>query len=200
MQPRDKKLRPQFIAFAVVLAVLGIEHQFLNPWLAFDRAAIEAGQVWRVFTCHLVHLNSWHLLLNLSGLVLCGYFFEDLLDRFRFWAWLIFCGLTSGLALYFIDGQLMHYVGLSGILHGLLILCLLLGWRGNPVLHSVVLAVIVGRMISEHLPGYDVDYLQNWINGRVYVNAHLYGAISGVALWGFIKGGEWFVGQREQTE
>ena len=112
----------------------------------------------------------------------------------------MFCALTSGLALYLIDGQLTHYVGLSGILHGLLILCLLLGWRGNPVLHSVVLAVIVGRLVSEHMPGYDVDYLQSWINGRVYVNAHLYGAISGVVLWGLIKGGERFVGGREQAE
>ena len=43
MQPRDKKLRPQFIAFAVVLAVLGFAHQWVNPWLAFDRAAIEGG-------------------------------------------------------------------------------------------------------------------------------------------------------------
>ncbi len=200
MQPRDKKLRPQFIAFAVVLAVLGFAYQWVNPWLAFDRVAIEGGQVWRIFTCHLVHLNHWHLLLNLSGLLLCGYFFEDLLDRFRFWSWLLFCAMTSGLALYLIDGQLTHYVGLSGILHGLLILCLLLGWRGNPVLHSVVLAVIVGRLVSEHMPGYDVDYLQSWINGRVYVNAHLYGAISGVVLWGLIKGGERFVGGREQAE
>ncbi|MED5238851.1 MAG: rhombosortase [Pseudomonadota bacterium] len=200
MQPRDKKLRPQFIAFAVMLAVLGFAYQWVNPWLAFDRVAIEGGQVWRIFTCHLVHLNHWHLLLNLSGLLLCGYFFEDLLDRFRFWSWLLFCALTSGLALYLIDGQLTHYVGLSGILHGLLILCLLLGWRGNPVLHSVVLAVIVGRLVSEHMPGYDVDYLQSWINGRVYVNAHLYGAISGVVLWGLIKGGERFVGGREQAE
>ena len=200
MQARDIKLRSQFIAFVALLAVLGVTHQWVNPWLAFDRAAIEGGQVWRLFTCHLVHLNHWHLLLNLSGLLLCGYFFEDLLDRFRFWAWLLFCGVSAGLALYFIDDPLMHYVGLSGILHGLLILCLLLGLRGNPVLHAIVLAVIAGRLFSEHLPGYDVDYLQGWINGRVYVNAHLYGAISGVVLWVLILGGNRFVGRREQAE
>ena len=200
MQPRDNKLRPQFIAFAVVLAVLGFAHQWVNPWLAFDRAAIESGQVWRIVTCHLVHLNDWHLLLNLSGLLLCGYFFDDLLDRARFWSWLFFCGLTTGLALFIVDAQLENYVGLSGVLHGLLILCLLLGWRGNPVLHSVVLAVIVGRMVTEQLPGYDVDYLKSWIDGRVYVNAHLYGAISGVMLWILIAGGGRFVGNRERTE
>ncbi|MCG8438810.1 MAG: rhombosortase, partial [Pseudomonadales bacterium] len=132
MQPRDTKLRPQFVAFMVVLAVLGVGHEWANPWLEFDRAAIEQGQVWRIVTCHLVHLNVWHLLLNLAGLLLCGVFFEDLLDRWRFWGWLGFCSLVAGLALYGLDSQLRYYVGLSGILHGLLVLCLLLGWRGNP--------------------------------------------------------------------
>ena len=62
------------------------------------------------------------------------------------------------------------------------VLCLLIGWRGNPVLHSLVLAVVAGRLVWEQLPGYDVDYLRAWINGRVYVNAHLYGALSGALL------------------
>ncbi len=200
MQPRDKKLRPHFAWLVVVMIVLGLASSWVNPWLAFDRVAIEQGQWWRILTCHLVHLNHWHLLLNLSGLLLCGYFFEDLLDRARLWAWLLFCGITTGVALLILDPQLQHYVGLSGILHGLLVLCLLMGWRGNPVLHSVVLAVIIGRIISEHLPGYDVDYLQGWIDGRVYVNAHLYGAVSGALLWGLITGGWYFVDRRAKRE
>lgn len=198
MQARDKKLLPHFVALVVVLAALGLAHQWVNPWLAFDRAAIESGQVWRIFTCHLVHLNNWHLLLNLSGLVLCGYFFTDLLDRARLWSWLVFCGLVAGLALYLLDANLQYYVGLSGILHGLLVFCLLLGWRGNPWLHSIVLAVIAGRMVAEHLPGYDVDYLRHWIDGRVYVNAHLYGAISGVLLTGGVIGVEYWRKHKQQ--
>ena len=45
-----------------------------------------------------------------------------------------------------------------------------------------MLAVVAGRLVWEQLPGYDVDYLRAWINGRVYVNAHLYGALSGALL------------------
>ena len=84
--------------------------------------------------------------------------------------------------LFVLDRDLGWYVGLSGLLQGLLVLCLLIGWRGNPVLHSLVLAVVAGRLVWEQLPGYDVDYLRAWINGRVYVNAHLYGALSGALL------------------
>ena len=198
MQPRDTKLRPQFVAFMAELAVLGVGHEWANPWLEFDRAAIEQGQVWRIVTCHLVHLNVWHLLLNLAGLLLCGVFFADLLDRWRFWSWLGFCSLVAGLALYGLDSQLRYYVGLSGILHGLLVLCLLLGWRGNPWLHSLVLLIIAGRLFSEHNPGYDINYLHNWIDGSVYVNAHLYGAVSGLMLWGLLWGKACVARQKEQ--
>ena len=157
MQPRDRKLRPHFALVVVAMVMLGLAHAWVNPWLAFDRGAIEQGQWWRLFTCHLVHLNHWHMLLNLAGLLLCGYFFTDLLDRARFWSWLLFCGVLTGLALYFLDTGLQHYVGLSGILHGLLVYCLLQGWRGNPWLHSLVLLVIAGRIVSEQQAGHDVE-------------------------------------------
>lgn len=101
MQPRDNKLRLHFALMVILMVVLGLAHAWVNPWLGFDRGAIEQGQIWRLLTCHLVHLNHWHMLLNLAGLVLCGYFFTDLLDRARFWSWLLFCGLATGLALYF---------------------------------------------------------------------------------------------------
>ncbi|MBU83327.1 rhombosortase [Alcanivorax sp.] len=197
MQPRDKKLRPHFALVVATMVVLGLAHGWVNPWLGFDRGAIEQGQLWRLLTCHLVHLNHWHMLLNLAGLVLCGYFFTDLLDRVRFWSWLLFCGLVTGLALYFLDTGLQHYVGLSGILHGLLVYCLLQGWRGNPWLHSLVLLVIAGRIVSEQQAGYDVEYLRSWIAGRVYVNAHLYGALAGVLLFGGITGVEY--GRKRRT-
>jgi len=38
--------------------------------LMWDRAAIDAGQWWRLLTAHLVHLDVRHLLLNIFGLLL----------------------------------------------------------------------------------------------------------------------------------
>ena len=45
MQPRDKKLRPHFAWLVVVMIVLGLASSWVNPWLAFDRVAIEQGQL-----------------------------------------------------------------------------------------------------------------------------------------------------------
>lgn len=179
MAAADSKLKWHVLAMAMLMLVLGLAHEWVNPWLRYDRDAIAAGQVWRLITCHLVHLNVWHMAMNLAGFLLCCFFFNDLLTRRTLWLWFLPSSVAVGCAFYVVDDGLGWYVGLSGILHGLFILCLLLGWRGNPKLHSLVLALIVGRLVWEQMPGYDVEYLRGVINGRVYVNAHLYGSIAG---------------------
>ncbi|HAM76733.1 MAG TPA: rhombosortase, partial [Alcanivorax sp.] len=68
---------------------------------------------------HLVHLNLWHALLNLGGLVLILFFFRDLLDRRRFWLWFAVSAPLVGAVLFVLDRDLGWYVGLSGLLQGL---------------------------------------------------------------------------------
>lgn len=180
----DPPLGWHVLGLTLLMLLLGLFYQQLNPWLEFDRQAIAAGQWWRLISAHLVHSNLWHLGMNLIGLVLCWYFFADLLTRSRLWLWLVVSILLVSAAFWWRDSQLQHYVGLSGILHGLLVMCLLLGWRGNPWLHSLVLAIIVTRLILEQQPDYDVNYLRQRIDAAVYVNAHLYGALAGALIGG----------------
>lgn len=182
MTSADPSLRRHILGLTLLLGLLGIGHALVNPWLRYDRDAVAAGEIWRLVTCHLVHLNLWHLAMNLSGLLLCWFFFTDLMTRRMLWTWLCVSAPAVGMALFLLDPELIRYVGLSGLLHGLLVLLLVAGWRGHPLLHSVVLVVIGGRMVWEQLPGYDVNYLRNFIDGSVYVNAHLYGAIAGLCL------------------
>jgi rhomboid family GlyGly-CTERM serine protease len=182
METADPRLRRHVLILAAVLVLLGLAYEWVNPWLRYDRAAVLDGQLWRLLSAHLVHMNHWHMALNLTGLLLCWYFFTDLLTRRLLWLWLGLSAPVVGLAFLGLDPELSRYVGLSGLLHGLLVLLLVLGWRGNPVLHSVVLAVVVGRLLWEQRPDYDVNYLRGVIEGSVYVNAHLYGAITGGAL------------------
>src|SRR5690606_7059137 len=175
---------------ALVLLVLAIGAPPLNelvvPWLRYDRELVEAGQLWRLVTCHLVHLNHWHMLMNLSGFVLCWFFFVDVVTRARLWLWLLVSSVLVGMAFYFFDTDLQRYVGLSGILHGFLVLCLLLGWRSNPLLHTLVLAVVIGRLTWEQMPDYDVYYLRDVIAGPVHCNARLDGSLVGACLEGSI--------------
>ena len=166
----------------LVMLALALAGKDVRNALRYDRAAIDAGEIWRLVTCHLVHLNLNHALLNLTGFVLCNYFFDDLLRARQLVIWFVVSAPLVGLAFYGIDTDLRTYVGLSGILHGYFILCLLLGVRGQPVLHLIVLALVVGRLTWEQMPDYDVYYMKGIIDGRVYVNSHLYGAIVGAGL------------------
>lgn len=179
---RDPLLRRYLIAFSLLLAVLGLAHEWANPLLEYQQAAILQGEWWRLYSAHLVHLNHWHMLMNLSGFLLCAWFFPDVYDRRLLVLWLLVSPLATSLLMLFLDHASGPYVGLSGILHGWLVLALLLGFRSHPWLHSLVLVLIAGRLAWEQLPGYDTEYLRAWIDGRVYVNAHLYGALTGVLL------------------
>lgn len=192
MLVRDPRLLPWLAGFALLLAGLGLFAEQVNPWLDYREQAILSGQWWRLLTCHLVHINLWHTGMNLSGFLLCCYFFSDIYSRGVFLTWLA-SALPVSFAFLFFDNISGSYVGLSGVLHGWLVLALVAGIRGNPWLHSLVLALVAGRLTWEQLPGYDVDYLRAYIDARVYVNAHLYGSLAGaligvVLLWRRIGG------------
>ena len=184
MRVADPALRWHVLGLTALMLVLGLFHDVLNPVLEYRRSAIAAGEWWRLLTGHLMHLNLWHLGLNLTGFLLCWYFFPDLLTRRRLWLWLLVSMVLVSAGFWFLDPTLEGYVGLSGVLHGLLVMCLLVGFRGHPRLHGLVLLVVAGRLIWEQWPNYDVDYLRHLIGGSVYVNAHLYGALVGALLGG----------------
>ncbi|MGB1221827.1 MAG: rhombosortase [Alcanivoracaceae bacterium] len=172
------------LAAVIGMAVLALFGDSAGEALRYRRDAVADGQWWRLVSCHLVHLNGWHALMNLTGFTLVCLFFDDLLSLRRLALWFLVSAPLVGIAFYLRDTSLAGYVGLSGLLHGLFVMCLLLGIRGQPALHLVVLALVVGRLVYEQTPGYDVNYAKEWIGGRVHVNAHLYGAMVGAVLGG----------------
>lgn len=182
MGTADHGLRWHILALALVLLALGLAGDVVNPWLRYDREAVAAGQLWRLVTCHLVHLNLWHAVLNLAGLLLCWIFFADLLTRRLLWCGLGAAAMLVGLGFWLLDPELGRYTGFSGLLHGLLVMCLVVGLPAHPLLHGIVMALVATRVGVEQLPGYDVDYLRDWIAGSVYVNAHFYGSLAGLAI------------------
>jgi rhomboid family GlyGly-CTERM serine protease len=182
------------LAAVVGMAVLALFGDSAGEALRYRRDAVADGQWWRLVSCHLVHLNGWHALMNLTGFTLVCLFFDDLLSLRRLALWFLVSAPLVGIAFYLRDTSLAGYVGLSGLLHGLFVMCLLLGIRGQPALHLVVLALVVGRLVYEQTPGYDVNYAKEWIGGRVHVNAHLYGAMVGAVLGGAL----WWREHREE--
>ena len=148
--------------------------------LQFDRGLIDQGQIWLLLTGHLGHLNWAHWGLNMAGLVVVAVFFSlygSVLD----WLFvLLFSATVTGLGLYWFHPELIWYVGLSGVLHGLFIYGAIREIRYYPVSGYVLVLLLSGKLYWEYMNG-ALPGSEEMTGGRVIVEAHLYGAIAGLA-------------------
>ncbi|HSM20102.1 MAG TPA: rhombosortase [Hyphomicrobiales bacterium] len=147
-------------------------------WLSYDRDGIAAGQAWRLLTGHFVHLSPSHLLLNAAGLLLVWLLVGGSASTAR---WLLLAagsifGIDAGL--WVLAPRLDWYVGLSGLLHGLLAAGIVAELRGGRrdtwILAGLVLGKLTYEQFSGPLPGSEAS-----AGGTVIVEAHLFGAICG---------------------
>lgn len=150
-----------------------------REWLRYDRIAIGSGEIWRLLSGHFAHLGLTHLALNLAGLLLVWALVGRRLSAS---IWLIVLSFTVAFisaAFWFFDKDLSWYVGLSGVLHGLLISGAFVGltrWRGESLL---IILLVFGKIAYEQLAG-PMPGSEFTSGGPVVVNAHLYGGIAGL--------------------
>jgi rhomboid family GlyGly-CTERM serine protease len=167
------------VLLALVLAImLGGEHAF--AWLRYERASVLDGEVWRLLTGHLVHADGSHLLWNVLGLVLVFALFTG---EYSAREWLaITLGSTAAIDLGFLalEPQIAWYVGLSGVLHGLMAagLAAWLRVRRDPLTVSVAV-LFIAKLVWEHLRG-PLPFTAETLTVPVVHEAHSYGAIGGL--------------------
>ncbi len=163
------------LVVCLVLAAGGDEWRELGR---YERGAIESGQYWRLLSGHLVHLGLGHLWPNLAALVVIGALFDDVFDNADWWRLTLALAAAIDVGLYWLNPNVLWYVGLSGVLHGFVAagaLALLL--RRQPL--GVVLALGVGAKLAfEQIVG-PVPFTAASVGGPVVVAAHLYGAAGG---------------------
>lgn len=186
MQTDDERksallLRYWFIPLVLAVLALAImlAGEVLAESLRYQRESILGGGFWRLLSGHLVHLGWAHLWLNLAGLGLIWLLAGDAFTDTGWWLLIVFCALFIGFGLLLLNPQLQWYVGLSGILHGLLVAGLLAqlstAGGGSVLLLLIVLALkLAWEQLFGSLPG-----SESGIGGNVVVDAHLYGAIGG---------------------
>lgn len=147
----------------------------------FDRAAIHGGDWWLVLTGNVVHLSTGHLGMNLLGLYVIVLLAWHHMRSAQWIACFAVSAVAVGGGLYLRDPHLDYYVGLSGVLHGLLLTGIVLDIIEEPRNGWVLLIAISAKLGWEQwhgaVPG------SAWAaGGNVVVNSHLYGAVAGVAF------------------
>jgi len=150
-----------------------------RDWGSYDRAAVENGQVWRLLTAHLVHLGWAHLWPNLLALLLIGGLLEEFLDPAEWVVASLVTGFAISAGLYLFHPDTLWYVGLSGVLHGLVACGVVMMIRARAVGLGVALgAGLALKLLWEVVYG-PVPLTAASVGGAVVVPAHLYGAIAG---------------------
>lgn len=169
------------------LMALAVAGEPLTYQLRFERAGIEAGELWRLASGHLVHLGWPHLWLNVTGLLLIGVLFGQ---AFTAAAWLlILAGAVVLMDLGFWQSGLEWYVGLSGLLHAGFAAGTL-RWISAGLRDGIILGVIlVGKLAWEQIVG-PMPFSETSAGGPVVVDAHLYGALGGGVVAGLLLGYE----------
>ena len=180
MRPGTLSVQAWLVPGIVVLVALALMFggDSGRELLRFDRGGIAAGELWRLLTGHFVHLGVSHTLLNLAGLVLV-WVLVGAACTWRQWLLVMVASMTAiDLGLWFGSPQLEWYVGLSGLLHGMLAAGIVAGLSDRNVEALILAVVVTGKLAWEQFAG-PLPGSEATSGGAVIVDAHLYGVIGG---------------------
>ena len=189
MDPTPQPLlrRLPWIYLAVVTAALITQ---LNPaWrnaLLYDRAAISAGEFWRVWTGHLVHFGWPHFIADTGLLLILGWLLQARHSHFSNLA-LGLMPVFISTVLYWLDPAMLRYGGLSAIDLGLLLFLALQGWQRHWAdwFWPAVLVIYVGEIIFEVIQGGRGGGMIRFDDPEIHVatSAHLASAAYALLFW-----------------
>jgi rhomboid family GlyGly-CTERM serine protease len=169
----DGRLGAALLACLALLAALACGGPQLTELLRYERTAIAQGEWWRLVSGHWVHLGPRHLLPDAAGLVLLWVLYAR---ELRPGSWLlVLASATAAIdaGLWWGQGAVQWYVGISGLLHG--------AWAAGSVAVALqgrregwlMLAILAAKLGVEHYAGASL-----FTSGFPVVSAaHVYGAL-----------------------
>ncbi|MDX1515799.1 MAG: rhombosortase [Woeseiaceae bacterium] len=152
----------------------------LRSALQYERAGIADGELWRLVSAHVVHLGGAHLALNLGGLLLVWLLVGSALTSPQWLLVLAGSMLAIDAGLWWLMPGLDWYVGLSGVLHGLLMAGVIGGWLQRPR-ESLLLAVLLIAKLGYETVAGAMPATGSAVGGDIITEAHLYGTAGGAA-------------------
>ena len=182
MSPLEQSGRRLVAACPFLLLALAASVATLWPdAFLLTRGGLANGEVWRLWTGHLVHASGAHFLIDVgAGLVL--------LFLAREWKFLFWAAPVASLAILAAEPGLDAYCGLSGLLHGWTILAaagVAADRRSNAVrVCATLLAIaVLAKAACEATLGISLFTTDDSMGVPTVQAAHFIGALLGVISW-----------------
>jgi len=149
--------------------------------LIYHRDLISQGEIWRLFSGHLLHTNGYHLFLNLAAIVLLWALHGQFYQYLSYALLLIISALTTSVGLYLFSPDLQQYVGLSGVLHGVFVFGAIMDIHNKDKTGYLLLLGVGLKIIHEQYSGPSKE-IAALIEANVAIDAHLWGAVGGLVF------------------
>ncbi len=165
-------IAPTLVSIIIVLVVYSTAAQEALVLIPGDLWS----QIWRIFGAHLVHINLLHALYNMLVLWLLVFLFKDLFSNRLLFNVILLSGLFATLVPVYLAND-YHFVGFSGVLHGILAYAALRTLATDKTKGLVLLAALALKL------GYDfvtAGQSVGWLGGaHVAYLCHVGGALGG---------------------
>ncbi|MGE0581689.1 MAG: rhombosortase [Steroidobacteraceae bacterium] len=164
------------LVLVVALMLSGVDGDTMRARFGYERADLAAGELWRLLTAHGVHLDLRHAALNALGLLLMwALFARDF--RPRRWLAIVVASIVAiDAGLWFLAPRIEWYVGASGWLHGVMAAGTLAHVRRRDPAGWILAAFLAAKLAIEQQGALPLAG-----DMPVVVQAHLYGALGGLA-------------------
>jgi rhomboid family GlyGly-CTERM serine protease len=153
--------------------------------LAFDRAAVLQGELWRLVTAPFVHFSASHLFWNILVLCAAGWAAEAAGQRGFRWVCMIACAIPGPLYLLAFP-EIGRYGGLSGLATGAaayFCLCRALESKRNRTLWWIILFLMGAKIIVEAALGASLFVRAGGMPFRALPSAHVVGYLGALATF-----------------
>jgi rhomboid family GlyGly-CTERM serine protease len=177
------RVAPRALGAGMVVLVCALASAFPRSF-ELSRAGLASGQLWRLWTGHLVHASVTHFAYDVGAFVLLALFVR----RPRHYLWTAcWAAPVIGLGTLLTSPQFSTYCGLSGLLHGAVLLVALdLAAYARGLERWALIAIASGTFVKALL---EVVVGTSLLTAEVEMGmptaywSHLLGALAGLLAW-----------------
>jgi len=182
--PTGSTLTPAaLLPWLALVALMGVLQAIPDApaWLRYDRAAIGAGEWWRLLTANFIHLGWGHYILNMAGFLAIAWLFATDYPVVQWGLILVVCGIVTSVGMYALNPEIGWCVGMSGALHGLFVAGAIAWMVAGDGLGKWLLVGVGAKLGYEQAVG-SMPFSEGIVGGAVVTDAHLWGAIGGAVI------------------